>query len=265
MSLDPMSIFEMARRQREMPSELGPDHHVSNPGFVLNEVNDPVGSHTGEVRAPSTGADIRDIPRSPSDPRYRQRIPPPACMRCGQDHLPSRTYDHPLFTGGEEPVYPQEAETASTLARPAPHPLTLPVTAGVDRRVAIYVGRGDSFVVKVEENPPEWDDRWTHRCSRNDAILVREVCRALGVRVKDNTGGELEDAQLGQDPLVATTAAGAGWQDGPSREDIERAWQASQSIPVTRGDAFAAAGGGGTDPDGPPDRAAGEADALKAG
>lgn len=258
-----MSIFEMARRQREMPSELGPPSFNSDPGFVVQEVSDAVGSHTGDVRS-STGADLRDIPRNPADPRYRQRIPAPACMKCGQDHLPSKTYDHPLFTGGEEPVYPQQAEYAHTLARP-PHPVLMPTGQGVERRVAIYVGRGDSFVVKVEENPPEWDDRWTVKVSLDGATLIRNVCTALGVRVKDNTGGELDDAQLESNPFASAPAAGAGWENGPSREDIDRAWQAAQSLTDGSGNAAPAAGGGGPRAAGPEDRAAGQADLRQAG
>lgn len=257
-----MSIFEMARRQREMPSELGPASYNSDPGFKMQEVVDAVNSTTGDVRS-STGADLRDIPRSPQDPRYRQRIPAPACMRCGQDHLPSRTYDHPLFTGGEEPVYPQQAEFTPNVAR-QPHPVTLPTGQGAERRVAVYVGRGDAFVVKVEENPPEWDDRWTVKVNYEQAILIRNLCLALGVRIKDLTGGEL-DAQLESNPIAAAATLGAGWQNGPSREDIERAWQAAQQIADSGRERTLESGGGGSDPARPEDRAAGQTDLREAG
>jgi hypothetical protein len=260
MSLDPMSIFEMARRAREMPSELGPASYNSNPGFMMQEVKDAIDDTSGEVRSPSTGADLRGIPRAATDPRYRQRIPPPACMHCGQDHLSNKSYDHPLFTGGDEPVYPQQVDSPRL-----PHPAPLSSGQGAGRRVAIYVGRGDSFVVKVEENPPEWDDRWTVRCSLAEAVLIRNLCTALGVRAKDNTAGELDNAQLGQDSLVTAATPGAGWQNGPSRADVERAWQAAQPLAAGGGQPVVADGGGGSDPAGPADRAAGPTDLRQAG
>lgn len=67
------------------------------------------------------------------------------------------------------------------------------------KRVAIYVGRGDDFVVAVEE-APEWDavDQW--KLAPNLLLALVPILRALGLKISDKSGGEfkaLERNELG--------------------------------------------------------------------
>lgn len=94
---------------------------------------------------------------------------------------------------------------------------------GVGRRVAIYVGRGEFFVLKVEENPPEWDDVYTKRLSRAEVLLLLPVLRVLNIKIKDLTGGELDDGESEEVGGRAVPSAPGGPTRAP--EDIQREWK----------------------------------------
>lgn len=114
--------------------------------------------------------------------------------------------------------------------------------ASAQRRVAVYVGRGDAFVLKVEENPPDWDDVYTRKMSREQVLLVLPVLRVLGIKIKDLTGGELDD-QLAEDRLRAAASAG-------TRRSAEEAAREYRELLGEDPPTLGTAGGSGGDGDG---------------
>src|SRR5215468_4722150 len=112
------------------------------------------GGADGIQAAPASGRsrELHDLAMVLGSPGYNARIPKPACAACGDDHFPGREYDH-LWTA--EPVHDEPVSAASIVRRPqivdVPPPAPL-----VAFRVALYVGRGDTYVVCVEV-PPDWD------------------------------------------------------------------------------------------------------------
>lgn len=127
---------------------------------------------TGEV--PGLG-DMSDLSAAPGTPGYYAK-------------LASSTRPAP------DPVPPQ----ASILLLPnttgtAVGPPLVGVTAAESssKRVAIYVGRGEDFVVAVEE-APEWEavDQW--KLAPGILLALVPILRALGVRYVDRSGGEFK-------------------------------------------------------------------------
>lgn len=127
--------------------------------------------------------DLHGLAMQPGTPGYNSRIPKPPCVACGEDHFPNRTYDHEWI--GEmvhdEPV-------SATVRRVTP--TVVEVASGSQFRVALYVGRGDTYVVSVE-SAPDWDADHSYKVEPREVLLLISLARALGVKVADKTGGDL--------------------------------------------------------------------------
>lgn len=223
--MDGWSILNTVRQQ------TAPSVDLTSAGFRLTDVS--AEALTEATPVSSTGTDVRELPKSPADPRYRYRIPPPACAKCGNDHLPNRSYDHPWSDG-----QPQEAPVETNgvaYAQSTPNSAYVPQ----GRRVAIYDGR-TGYVVKVEE-APDWDDVAKIKMDANTLKSVLPLLRALKVKIKNNSEDfdELEEssprrvqrtasplsregferacAELGLDPEQVRTAGISGG-DGPTAD-----------------------------------------------
>lgn len=138
------------------------------------------------ARGEINGIALDELSASPASPAYRSKLPPPPCFKCGEDHIPGRTYGH-----NWEPEPLPEPQQSYVHAIPqgsfTPPPATPPAA---QRRVAVYVGRGDTFVVAVEE-APEWDAVETFKVAEDRVLDLVKLARALDIKVQDKTGGEL--------------------------------------------------------------------------
>lgn len=153
---------------------------------------------------PNGQRDLHSLAMVPGTPGYNSRIPLPPCAACGEDHVPNHEYGHPWMAQQfhDEPVSagpvsrrPQIVERA---AQEAPAQL----------RVAIYIGRGDTYVASVEE-APDWDSVDTYRVSGPELLLLVRMVRSLGVKVADKTGGDLVMLEEESDQPQKTHAGGA--------------------------------------------------------
>lgn len=156
----------------------------------------------GDLR-PATSNDLHSLAMSPDSPSYRARIPPPPCSRCGEDHFPGRQYDHP-WTQEAEPVHDEPVAASAVLRRPAPQMPTYDAESHAVslRRVALYVGRGDTYVVAVEA-APDWEsvESGTFRVEPGYVLALVKLARALDIKIVDKTGGDLlmlEQEDVGQ-------------------------------------------------------------------
>jgi len=149
--------------------------------------------------APAPSADIRtasgnlhSLAMIPGTPGYNSRIPKPPCYRCGEDHMPGHDYGHPWE---DQPVHDEPVSATAIMTRPAPsvhgpEVQRFPNHESATRRVALYVGRGDTYVVAVEE-PPDWDSVDTFKVRAALVLPLVRLARALGTKVMDKTGGDL--------------------------------------------------------------------------
>src|SRR5215831_3721356 len=137
---------------------------------------------TGEIN----GRPLDELSTNPASPTYRSKVPPPPCHRCGEDHIPNRSYDHAWEA---EPSLSSQPVVEAAQVTPAAAPPALPaLTHG--QRVAVYVGRNDLYIVAVE-TAPEWDTQATFKCTEETLLLMIHLARALNVKVQDKTGGDL--------------------------------------------------------------------------
>lgn len=121
--------------------------------------------------------------------------------------------------GSREVVNGQLLERAAEDAPPAPRtPEDAASPGGGSRRVFITCGRGDSFVVAVEEGP-DWDACWQGKFGAQTVLAFLPILRALGVKILDRTGGELTaagmemaDGALGQSRPKAEPAPAQAWE-----------------------------------------------------
>lgn len=121
---------------------------------------------------------------TPSSPTYRSMIPPPPCAHCSEDHHPGRTYDHP---------YTPESPSHQQVTMPgAPPPVAPPSVTS--KRVAVYVGRGDTYVVAVEQ-APDWDMTESWKVADTGVMPLIRLARAVGIKVVDKTGGDLVELE----------------------------------------------------------------------
>jgi len=137
----------------------------------------------------------------PSSPSYRARIPPPPCYACGEDHVPGGRYDHP-WTPDPPQVHDEPVAASAVLRRSTPPMPTYDAEshAVALNRVALYVGRGDTYVVAVEA-APDWDSVETFRVEPAYVLALVKLARALNVKIVDKTGGDLlmlEQEDVGQ-------------------------------------------------------------------
>lgn len=167
--------------------------------------------------ASGRGRDLHDLAMVPGSAAYKARIPPPPCFQCGEDHVPGQSYNHswtpeppPLAQVHDEPV------SASAVIRRAP---VLEVESA-PRRVALYVGRHDTYVVAVEE-PPDWDAVNSFKVEPHQVMPLINLARALGVKVADKTGGDLfmlEQDDVGQHAQADGGGAAGVRGDSPRRQ-----------------------------------------------
>lgn len=148
------------------------------------------------VPTPGGNRSVDDLMTVPGTAAYRSKMPPPPCFKCGEDHQPNRRYDHPYM---QEPhvisADPQVHEMidrvrAEGAAENGNVSQRVTVTEVPQRRVAVYVGRSDTYVVSVE-TAPEWDAEESFKVPEDRVLLLVKLARALGVKVQDKTGGDL--------------------------------------------------------------------------
>lgn len=169
-----MDAMEMLRSARPRPSPNGDIRPLS----------------AGEVN----GRPLDELSTTPASPLYRSKVPPPPCFACGEDHVPGRTYTHewqpepPVEQAQNTELFKQMTE-ANGFAPLAPVPAMAPA-----QRVAVYVGRGDKYVVAVECSP-DWDSTETFKVDPQGVMPLVKMARALGVKVQDKTGGDLVELE----------------------------------------------------------------------
>jgi len=140
---------------------------------------------------PAGVPDLHNLAMVPGTPGYNSRIPKPPCYRCGEDHHPNMDYGHPWEA---EPVHDEPVSASAIMRRPAldagaviPEPAS---NISPGQRVALYVGRGDTYVISVER-APDWDADTTFKVSPDMVVSLIAMARALGVKISDKTGGDL--------------------------------------------------------------------------
>lgn len=135
------------------------------------------------ARGDINGRSLDELSVNPASPNYRSRLPPPPCSRCGEDHVPGHTYDHNYELEAPQRDYvhsivPPAYEPPPSLPSPSP------------QRVAIYVGRNDTYVVAVEA-APDWDVTVSFKVREDRLLDLVNLARALQIKVVDKTGGDL--------------------------------------------------------------------------
>lgn len=122
-----------------------------------------------------------DITPRPGSSEYLKRIPPSTPM------------------GNEQALSETVSAVPATLVEAAQAALTN-VAVVNQHRVAVYCGRGEMFVLAVED-APDWDASWQGKMDPRTVLALLPVLRALDVRVQDKTGGELYELQATQEGL----------------------------------------------------------------
>jgi hypothetical protein len=177
-----------------------------------------------QVSAPNGQVDLHSLAVVPGTPGYNSRIPKPPCYQCGDDHHPGVDYGHdwmpePVTVVHDEPV------SATAMRRPQvydPQPVQATVAEIPQQRVALYVGRGDTYVICVE-TAPDWDAVQTFKVSPLQVPPMISMARALGTKIMDKTGGDLlmleqenNDARS-QSPQTHDRGAEGSGDRGPRR------------------------------------------------
>jgi hypothetical protein len=165
MADDPMPFLQHAR------PTLGPDIRP----IAAGEIN---------------GRPLDELSTSPTSPLYRSKIPLPPCHQCGEDHIPGKSYGH-NWMPEPEPLKEPELHYVHAI-----EPSQIVPATPLRKRVAVYVGRSDTYIVAVE-TPPDWDTEQSFKTTGEEALLMVRMARALGTKIADKTGGDL--AALAQD------------------------------------------------------------------
>lgn len=177
----------------------------------------PVDGLRAAGNLPNGQRDLHSLAMTPGTPGYRSRIPPPPCWQCGEDHVPNHDYGHAWMP---EPQVHDEPVSAGPVSRRPMVPLNaVPVDATPERRVALYVGRGDLYVVAVEE-APDWDTLESFKVADSDVPRMILMARALGARIADKTGGDLLmlEQEYGQSTQAHAGGAAPAGDRGPRRQ-----------------------------------------------
>lgn len=180
--------------------------------------------------------DLHDLAMVPGSAAYRARIPRPPCFQCAEDHVAGQAYDHDWMPE-PQPVHDEPVAASAVLRRTQPSAQVIEVAPTlVAFRVALYVGRGDTYVVAVE-TPPDWDQHVAWKVEPRMVLPLINLARALQQKVVDKTGGDLlmlEQEYAGQhaqnngrgaapagDPGARRQGSAADWpQEGePSRDE----------------------------------------------
>jgi len=166
--------------------------------------------------------DLHDLAMTPGSAAYRARIPKPPCYRCGEDHFPGRSYDHE-WVAEPVPVHDEPVAATAVVRRPQVIDVAQP-----DHRVAVYIGRHDTYVVAVEQSP-DWDNVQTFRVVEDQLLAMVQMARALGVKVQDKTGGDLMALEQEEDVSQHAQAHGRGAPSagdrGARRSGLDADWQ----------------------------------------
>src|SRR5215471_6492437 len=176
-------------------------------------------SPSGDVRSagalPNGQRDLHSLAMHPGSPSYTSRIPPPPCAQCGEDHVPTHDYGHPWMAQQfhDEPV------SAGPVSRRPMVPLNATLDVTPERRVALYVGRGDMYVIAVEE-APDWDTLESFKVADADVPRMILMARALGARIADKTGGDLLmlEQEYGQSTQAHAGGAAPAGDSGARRQ-----------------------------------------------
>lgn len=148
------------------------------------DIRQPPPSRTGA----SDGRDLHGLAMVPGSAAYRARIPRPPCYRCGEDHQATLDYDHVWEAEPTSLVHDEPVSATAVGRRANVVDVALPSAAG--RRVALYVGRQDTYVVAIEE-APDWDSVINFKVESSLVLPLINMARALGAKVADKTGGDL--------------------------------------------------------------------------
>jgi hypothetical protein len=160
-------------------------------------------AETPFVPTPGGNRSVDELSTIPGTAAYRAKMPPPPCYRCGEDHAPNRPYDHPYMQEphviSPDPQVHQmvdriRAEGAAEYGN-GTHRMEVTEIAS-PKRVAVYVGKNDTYVVSVEE-PPDWDTVESFKVPEERVVGLVKLARALGVKVQDKTGGDLAALEVG--------------------------------------------------------------------
>lgn len=138
------------------------------------------------------------FPRGPGDPGYANRIPPPPCVKCNEDHVPGRSYGHE-YVHPSERERPAAAPSPSPAAEPSslsPGPPPSPAPAS-GARLVVSFGRREGTVVVGVERPPDWEIEESYALPIGSVADMLPLLRQLGIRVKDLTGGALREVADG--------------------------------------------------------------------
>ena len=182
---------------------------------MFNAMRPPSPALGGDIRQSSS--DLHNLAMVPGSPAYNQRIPKPPCWQCGEDHFPGRSYDH---TWMAEPVQVHDEPVAASAVVRRPQVVEV---AQPSYRVALYVGRNDTYVVAVEQ-APDWESVESFRATEGKVLPLIWMARALGVKVIDKTGGDLlmleqtDAREFSQDHGRSTPPAG---DSGPRRPRLD--------------------------------------------
>lgn len=216
MSDDAMTLFNAMR-----PPSIGPSEDIR-----------PVAARR-PVQTVGGSRDLHDLAMVPGSAAYRARIPRPPCFQCAEDHVAGQAYDHDWMPE-PQPVH-DEPVAASAVLRRSPSTQVVEV-AQPNQRLALYVGRGDTYVISVEQ-APDWDAVSTFKVPPEMVMPLINLARALGTRISDKTGGDLlmleqdyagqyakdngRSAQAPGNPGARRQGSAADWpQEGePSRDE----------------------------------------------
>ena len=182
---------------------------------MFNAMRPPSPAIGGDIRQSSS--DLHNLAMVPGSPAYNQRIPKPPCWQCGEDHFPGRSYDHAWMA---EPVQIHDEPVAASAVVRRPQVVEV---AQPSYRVALYVGRNDTYVVAVEQ-APDWESVESFRATEGKVLPLIWMARALGVKVIDKTGGDLlmleqtDAREFSQDHGRSTPPAG---DSGPRRPRLD--------------------------------------------
>jgi hypothetical protein len=183
--IDPRELLEQARP--------GPSPNASpftpNPDAIRRTRETLLEDHEGRPRS------VSELDGT-NPANYMQKVPPPPCGFCQQDHNPigeaRGAYGHPY-------VFPDQTPSVPTVSNgsPAPVPSPIAVQPSPAQRVTILPARGDdAFILGIESNPPDWDLEDSWRLSTDELLKVLPILRKLNVKIRDNTAGELKSLEL---------------------------------------------------------------------
>lgn len=177
---------------------------------------------------PQGQRDLHSLAMVPGTPGYNSRIPLPPCAACGEDHVPTHEYGHPWMAQQfhDEPV------SAGAVSRRPVVPLNATAAEPLaDVRVAVYVGRGDTYVVAAEM-APDWETVRSFKVMPELVMPMVNLARALGIKVSDKTGGDL--VELGEkygEPAQAHAGGAASAGDRGARRQAQPAYRAEVDQP----------------------------------